>query len=285
MFNQFRIFENNLKSKLILFIKPRLNKKIITFLNKFYLSNIERMAIGDCISISNSRTKVDFFISRQITVSFTLFLFLLFFLKNIWIALLLSVLYIFLFTFITIKKLDNKMKCLEYSFPEAIQIFYDNYLVSKNIKNSLIHVSEKTDGSIKILFENVLRKIYSGKDYILAIDEMASTLNIFYAYAFAEILKLSLSDAGDVSNEIAELLELIQEDIEDKEKTKSELHENKMLFYLLNVITAVIFVFNILFHPYGKELYAYTIKGSIIITIWVLQIIGGLIFIDINEKI
>lgn len=285
MFNQFRIFENNLKSKLILFIKPRLNKKIITFLNKFYLSNIERMAIGDCISISNSRTKVDFFISRQITVSFTLFLFLLFFLKNIWIALLLSVLYIFLFTFITIKKLDNKMKCLEYSFPEAIQIFYDNYLVSKNIKNSLIHVSEKTDGSIKILFENVLRKIYSGKNYILAIDEMASTLNIFYAYAFAEILKLSLSDAGDVSNEIAELLELIQEDIEDKEKTKSELHENKMLFYLLNVITAVIFVFNILFHPYGKELYAYTIKGSIIITIWVLQIIGGLIFIDINEKI
>lgn len=254
-------------------------------LNKYYKNIIDRLSVADCISLEMSKDLIDDFIFKNIMLAGAVFIILFFFLKTIWISVLFSMSAIYISCYLKINSLNKKMKTIEYKFPEAVQVFYDEYMVSSNVRNSLTHVSDKTKGSIQLLFETMTRRMYSGDDSVSAIDEMANTMNIFYAYAFAEILKLSLSDVGDISKEIGQLIKLMQEDLEEKEKTRSELHENKMMFYVLNSITAVVFIANLFLHPYAKEMYSYTLKGSMILMLWVIQIIGGLVFIDMNEKI
>lgn len=274
---------NNIKEKLLSPILKKLESNVR--LNKYYKNIIDRLSVADCISLEMSKEIIDDFIFKNTIIAGLVFIFVLFFLKTIWISAVFSLSAVYLSFYTKMNGLSKKMKIIEFKFPEAVQIFYDEYIVTSNVRNSLTHVSDKTKGSIQLLFETMVRKMYSGEDSVAAIDGMANTMNIFYAYAFAEILKLSLTDVGDISKEIGQLIKLMQEDIEENEKTKSEMHENKMMFYVLNSITAVVFIANLFLHPYAKEMYSYTIKGSMILMFWIIQIIGGLVFIDLNEKI
>lgn len=274
---------NNIKEKLLSPILKKIESNVR--LNKYYKNIIDRLSVADCISLEMSKEIIDDFIFKNTIIAGLVFIFVLFFLKTIWISAVFSLSAVYLSFYTKMNGLSKKMKIIEFKFPEAVQIFYDEYIVTSNVRNSLTHVSDKTKGSIQLLFETMVRRMYSGEDSVAAIDEMANTMNIFYAYAFAEILKLSLTDVGDISKEIGQLIKLMQEDIEENEKTKSEMHENKMMFYVLNSITAVVFIANLFLHPYAKEMYSYTIKGSMILMFWIIQIIGGLVFIDLNEKI
>lgn len=275
--------ENPFKEKMLENIETKISSS--KKMKRYYDKKVERLSIADCISLSLSKEKVDKFILANIYIAAATFLIIFFILKTIWISFIFAMFAVYINFYLKIKKLNKKMAILEYDFPECIQVFFDEYMVSRNVRSALTHISEKSKGSTGLLFETMTRKMYSGEDPGTSIDEMAATLDIFYAYAFAEILKLSLTDVGDISKEIGSLIELMQDDIEEREKTKSELHENKAMFFLLNGITAVVFVINIFVHPYAKEIYAYTIKGNFLIVFWIMQIIGGLAFIDLNEKI
>ena len=272
-----------IKNKVLLPILEKINST--ERLNKYYRNIIDRLSVADCISLEMSKEIIDDFIFKNIILAGAVFVILFFFLKTILISFVFAISAVYISGYHKINNISKKMKIIEFKFPEAVQVFYDEYMVSSNVRNSLTHVSDKTKGSIQLLFETMIRRMYSGEDSVAAIDDMAETMNIFYAYAFAEILKLSLTDVGDISKEIGQLIKLMQEDIEEKEKTKSELHENKMMFYVLNAITAVVFIANLFLHPYAKEMYSYTIQGSMILMFWIIQIICGLVFIDLNEKI
>ena len=261
--------------------KIKKNKSLKIYYDKL----IKKIAITNCCSFELAENKLKKGILRIVYVAFFSF-FLLFLIFKIWyIALIgtLSILYLLLNHYIG--KIDKKMNQLEMEFPETVQKFADEYIINRNIRRSLMSISEKSSGSIKLVFERLVRNIHSGIDENTSIDEMAKSLDFFYAYAFAEILKLSLSDVGNVTKEIGFLIELMQEDLEQQEKTKSDLHENKAMFMILNGITAFILVVNFMIHPYAREIYTYTATGAFMIMLWVIEFVGGLLFISLSEKI
>lgn len=261
--------------------KIKKNKSLKNYHDKL----IKKIAITNCCSFELAENKLKKGILRIVYVAFFSF-FLLFLIFKIWyIALIgtLSILYLLLNHYIG--KIDKKMNQLEMEFPETVQKFADEYIINRNIRRSLMSISEKSSGSIKLVFERLVRNIHSGIDENTSIDEMAKSLDFFYAYAFAEILKLSLSDVGNVTKEIGFLIELMQEDLEQQEKTKSDLHENKAMFMILNGITAFILVVNFMIHPYAREIYTYTATGAFMIMLWVIEFVGGLLFISLSEKI
>lgn len=268
-------------------ILERIDKKIKKnkLLKNYHDKLIKKIAITNCCSFELAENKLKKGILKIVYVAFFSFCILFSIFKIWYIALTLSASIVYLFFNYYTGKIDKKISQLEMEFPETVQKFADEYIINRNIRRSLMSISEKSSGSIKLVFERLVRNIHSSIDENTSINEMAKSLDFFYAYAFAEILKLSLSDVGNVTKEIGFLIELMQDDLEQQEKTKSDLHENKAMFMILNAITAIVLVTNFIINPYAKDIYTYTSTGAFMIMIWVLEFIGGLMFISLNEKI
>lgn len=268
-------------------ILERIDKKIKKnkLLKNYHDKLIKKIAITNCCSFELAHNKLKKGILNMMYIAFFSFFILLLIFKIWYIALTLSASIVYLFFNYYTGKIDKKISQLEMKFPETVQKFADEYIINRNIRKSLMNISEKSNGSIKLVFERLVRNIHSGLDENTSIDEMAKSLDFFYAYAFAEILKLSLSDVGNVTKEIGFLIELMQDDLEQQEKTKSELHENKAMFMILNGITVFILVVNFMIHPYAREIYTYTATGAFMIMLWVIEFVGGLLFISLSEKI
>ncbi len=267
-------------------VEEKVDEQVIknALIRKHFQRFVKRTSMVD----SSSRTLAERKVKGQIvkicwigiiTFAVTLLIF------GIWyIALVGSLAAVYLTGTLITGKIDKKISEIEMEFPSVIQRFTDEYIVTGNIKSSIMAVAEKSKGSISVVFEQLIRDLYSGKNEEEAITDLAETLDFYYGYAFAEILKLSLSDVGDVSKELEFLMELMQDDLQESEKTKAEMFENKIMFILLNAITLVIVVVNLIVHPYGREIYVYTKAGNGLVVFLILEIIGGLSFMSLSEK-
>lgn len=276
------------KSNQFVNIKSKFNKKLQDYpvIRQIREQYITRIAIIECISEKEATTKLENYLVTAGMIFIGTFAITFIFLQVIYLSFVISfsVFYLYLHRFNS--KIKKGIHKIEQDFPEVIQAFFDEYIITKNSKNALLSVIDRgPEGSTKLVFEKLIREIYSGSSWEVAINDFSSSLNFFYAQAFAEILKLSLSEVGDVSAELNELMNIIQDDIEQKEQTKSTMHENKMMFYIINTVTLIVVVINIFVHPFAKEVYSYTATGSILFSIWLIQIIAGILFIEASENI
>lgn len=229
------------------YVDKRLKK--YTMLKESKNKLIRRISIIQCISEEEAEKKLEISIISSILLSASFFCISLFFLKVIYLAFILSMTMLYLYWHRFNTNIKKGIQKIEQSFPDIVQTFIDDYIVSKNAKNALLSITKRSnDGSIKMIFEKLIREIYSGTSWEYAIDEFSKTLKFFYAQAFSEILKLSLHEVGDISEELDELM-------------------------------------NILFHPFAKEIYSYTIAGSTLLSLWLLQVIAGILFIEASENI
>lgn len=246
----------------------------------------KRISIIDSISEEEAARVLEINILSSLLTMAASFAISLLFLKVIYLAFIFSVsiFYVYWHRFNT--KIKIGIHEIENSFPNLVQSFIDEYVVSKNSKNALISIMNKApEGSTKMLFEKLIREIYSGTSWEDSINEFSHNLNFFYAQAFSEILKLSLTKVGDISEELNDLMDIMQDDIQQKEQTKSTVHENKVMFYIVNAVTLSVVILNILFHPFAKEIYSYTAVGSALLSFWILQIMAGVLFIEASENI
>lgn len=266
------------------YVDKRLKKYTILKESKNKL--IRRISIIQCISEEEAEKKLEINIISSILLSASLFCISLFFLEVIYLAFIISITMLYLYWHRFNTNIKKGIRKIEQSFPDIVQTFIDDYIVSKNAKNALLSITKRSnDGSIKMIFEKLIREIYSGTSWEYAIDEFSKTLKFFYAQAFSEILKLSLHEVGDISEELDELMNIMHEDIEKKEQTKSTIYENKLMFYIINASTFLVVNLNILFHPFAKEIYSYTIAGSTLLSLWLVQVIAGILFIEASENI
>lgn len=253
-------------------------------IKNYFKRIVKRTAMVDSSSITIAEQKVKKQIIKICWIGIITFLVVLIIFRLWYIALVGSLASIYLSVTLITGKIDKKISEIETEFPSVIQRFTDEYIVTGNIKSSIMAVAEKSKGSISVVFEQLIRDLYSGKNEEEAITDLAETLDFYYGYAFAEILKLSLSDVGDVSKELEFLMELMQDDLQEIEKTKAEMFENKIMFILLNTITMIIVIVNLIAHPYGREIYVYTKAGNGLVVFLILEIIGGLTFMSLSEK-
>jgi Flp pilus assembly protein TadB len=205
---------------------------------------------------------------------------------NMWyVVLVIGILNLYFMNYAFTFYLNSKLKKIYSQFPVALQLFTDIYITNKNIKSALNDSYKEMPYEVGIVFEKLARRLSSGHEYERYIKEFADSLSYVWGYAFSELLLMSYEGSGDISNDLLFLNELINDDIQDEEESKAEMATNKMLFLILNVLTLVTFVCNVLFNPVAKELYFYTSTGNTIIMVWVIVIALGISISSILDHI
>lgn len=206
-----------------------------------------------------------------------LFIFSLSLFMNVWYVLLvIGVTTTYLLHCIVEFYLNIKLKKIYSQFPIAIQLFTDIYMSSRNIKMALNSSYQEMPNEISVVFERLSRELASSYDYESHLKKFAKSLGYVWGYAFTELLLMSYEGGGDISEDLIFLNELINDDIQDSEETKSEMATNKMLFVILMLSTAGAFVLNVLYNPVAKSLYFYTPIGNTLLMIWVIVIALGI---------
>jgi Flp pilus assembly protein TadB len=196
---------------------------------------------------------------------------------NVWyVILIISALTLYFINYGFILYLNTQLKKIHKQFPIALQLFTDSYITNNNIKVALNESYSEMPTEIGMVFEKLARRLSSGHEQRKYIIEFADNLNYVWGHAFAEILLLSLEGTGDIGDDLLFLNELVSDDLQDDEETKSEMSTNKMLFMAINGCTVVAFILNIFFNPIASELYFYTQTGNIIVMFWIAVIALGM---------
>jgi len=172
--------------------------------------------------------------------------------------------------------LSMKLNKVYSQFPIALQQFTDEYITTKSIKNALNKSYIKMPREIGLVFEKLARELSSGYEFKEPIMDFADSLSYVWGYAFAELMLMSYSGAGDISEDLLFLNELVNEEIQADEEDKTEQAGNKMVFIILNSVTLVVFVLNTILNPVAKELYFYTSLGNSLVMFWIGVIVLGI---------
>lgn len=194
---------------------------------------------------------------------------LLFIFMNLWyVVLVIASITLYLINYSFLFYLKIKLRKIHKQFASAIQLFTDYYMTSRSIKGALNESYKDMPKEVGIVFERLARRLASGYDYEKPINEFAEGLSYVWGYAFSELLIMSYEKAGDISEDLLFLNELINDDIQDEEETKSEMANNKIIFLALNGCTFVAFLINIIKSPLAKQLYFYTPTGNTLLMSW-----------------
>ena len=252
------------------------------FIDKTYSLQLKRMSVLDSRSMEKTQAFLDMYILQSIYISVGIGIGILVILASV-MAMVVSMLVFLYARFILItNKYENSMTKLEQSFPEVIQKFTDNYTVTRNVRSSLKNVVTKSSGATQRIFEVAIREIYSGVPEDVALNNLAETVDIFYAYAFVDIVILA-DEMGDITESLNFLVTMVREDIEGKEKSKTSHFENKMMYRMLNGIAFLGLVFNMVKFDFTKSIYLYTGTGNAIVLFWIGQYILTSVYGKISE--
>ena len=195
----------------------------------------------------------------------------------------LSVLYISIYAGTLWVKM--KMNKIYEQFPEALQVFTDEYMEFKNIKSAIDNSYNIMPEKIGKVFEKLSRELSSGRNIKESIANMADSFEYVWGYAFAHILLMSYEGAGNIEEDLIYLGTLISEELTIEEEVKTEMATNKIIFIILNVLTVVMFVINMTTNDMSRFLYFYTSDGSNLLICWIVQLIAGFNILNISEKI
>lgn len=216
------------------------------------------------------------FIATSITITILISVFLLTVMNMWYIVLIIGILTLYLMNYGFMFYLNLKLKKIYSQFPVAIQMFTDIYITNKNIKNALNDSYKEMPHEVGLVFEKLARRLSSGHEHERHIKEFADSLSYVWGYAFSELLLMSYEGSGDISNDLLFLNELINDDMQDEEESRTEMATNKMLFLILNGCTLFTFLANMFFNPVARELYFYTSTGNTLIMIWIIVIALGI---------
>ena len=170
-------------------------------------------------------------------------------------------------------------------FPEALQIFTDEFMEYKNIKKAVDNSYNRMPEQIGKVFEKLSRELSSGGDFRESIEEMANSLEYIWAYTFAEILLMSFNGAGNIEEDLLYLNNLICEEATIEEEVRTEMATNKIIFIILNILTLGMFIINMVTNNLSRYLYFFTSTGSGLIIMWLVLLIGGFTILNISEKV
>lgn len=178
-----------------------------------------------------------------------------------------------------------KMDKIYNQFPEALQIFIDEYIEYKNIKKAIDNSYSRMPMQVGGVFEKVSRQLSSGENFKRSIMSMADGLDYIWAHTFAEILILSYAGAGNIEEDLLYLNTLICEEATIEEEMRTEAATNKIIFIVLNILTIIIFVINMAANSLSKYLYFFTATGNGLLIMWLCFSVIGLIILNITEKV
>lgn len=269
----------------------KLIDKIDNFLKNYQLlyaikeKYVEKLGVINTNKRSHNNGIAIIFMATSLFTTILLCLFLLTVMNMWYVVLVIGILNLYLLNYAFVFYLNSKLKKIYSQFPVALQLFTDIYITNKNIKVALNDSYKEMPYEVGVVFEKLARRLSSGHEYERHIKEFADSLSYVWGYAFAELLLMSYEGSGDITNDLLFLNELINDDMQDEEESKTEMATNKMLFLILNGVTLFAFICNIFFNPVAKQLYFYTSTGNTIIMIWIIVIVLGISMSTILDNI
>jgi len=268
-----------------------LSIKIGAFINKndfFRLLKAKyanKMTLINHLDKEQNENNIDKFILISILISFSFSTIFLYFFTIWYVALAVFFVCIFLMIYCANIYISNKLNKIYAHFPIAIQLFTDEYVSCRNIKNALNNCYGKMPYEISRVFEALARRYASESNYIQIINDFAEGLDFVWGYAFAELLMLSYEGAGDISEDLIYLNELSNEEIKAEMETETAIVGTKLIFVILNVATVIGLIFSLNVVPISRYIYLYTPVGNFGLIYWICSFILGLAVLKILKYI
>jgi len=286
------------KSKKKLYKPKKYHIKLDNFIVKSFLYQLNKhlkvRKIKDKYSnklcLFNSKSKLDneyivtFYFLITIIISFVVSIYASLFFAMWYAPIALAVVSVFFLCYIGIAYIHLNLNKVYAQFPVALQIFTDEYVITKNIKNALNESYPKMPIEIGSLFQNLSRKLDS-RNFNDVLKNFAYGLDLLWGYAFVEILTLSYEGADDISEELIYLNELTGDEMKEDEETSTSIAESYSIFVVLNIITIGMFIFNIIISVNARQLYFNTPTGNAILLFWMISFILGVCTSTLLKKI
>lgn len=261
-------------------IKKLQNFKLI---NKIYNLQIHRMVVLNNESREASKKKLEKEIIRGIYTAIGSGILAYTVGRSMLITVITIIVTLYILTTHSLGKSEKRMNKLEADFPEIIQFFLDEYILTKNIRSGLKNVVNRTTGPIHNVFSTIIREIYSGVEEKEAFEKAADTIGFYYAYAFVDILTIA-EEVGDITEPMNYLSSIIRDEIEVRERAKTMNFENKMMNNILNSIAAIGILYNMVRFDFAKPVYLYTATGNALIIFWLVQFAATTVYNKMNER-
>ncbi|WP_440977644.1 hypothetical protein [Sedimentibacter sp. LTW-03] len=265
--------------------------KIGVFINKNNFLRLVKTKYANKMTLINhfekeqNENNIDKFILNSVLISFFFSMVFLYFFTIWYVGLAVFLVSIFLMIYCANIYIGNKLNKIYAHFPIAIQLFTDEYVSCRNIKNALNNCYGKMPHEISRVFETLARRYASESNYITIINDFAEGLDFVWGYAFAELLLLSYEGAGDISEDLIYLNELANEEIKAEMETETAIVGTKLIFVILNVATVVGLIFSLKVVPISKYIYLYTPVGNFGLIFWICSFILGLAVLKILKYI
>lgn len=256
-----------------------------SFLKLMRAKYANKMTLINHLDKKENENNIDKFILNSILISFLFSMLFLHFFTIWYVAFAVFFVCMFLIIYFANIYIGNKINKIYVHFPIAIQLFTDEYVTCKNIKNALNNCYGKMPYEISRVFEALARRYASESNYTQIINDFAEELDFVWGYAFAELLLLSYEGAGDISEDLIYLNELANEEIKAEMETETAIIGTKLIFVILNVATVAGLIFSLKIVPISRYIYLYTPVGNFGLIFWISSFILGLAVLKILKYI
>lgn len=182
-------------------------------------------------------------------------------------------------------KVHTQFKKIDKQILKAIQLFLNEYQKTQNISEVLESICPRLDYPIRSEFERLLRRINSGVDFRIALNEFANRLKNEWIYMFVNALIMNKENGSEIVDVLMKTLtKIANKEVVQNEKDM-ETFSGRILNKMMMLTVPVAFVLVLIARPEAQELYFYTVQGKMVINVAVILCAISFVTTRITEKL
>lgn len=182
-------------------------------------------------------------------------------------------------------KVHTQFKKIDKQILKAIQLFLNEYQKTQNISEVLESICPRLDYPIRSEFERLLRRINSGVDFRVALNEFANRLKNEWIYMFVNALIMNKENGSEIVDVLMKTLtKIANKEVVQNEKDM-ETFSGRILNKMMMLTVPAAFVLVLIARPEAQELYFHTVQGKMVINVAVILCAISFVITRITEKL
>lgn len=182
-------------------------------------------------------------------------------------------------------KVHTQFKKIDKQILKAIQLFLNEYQKTQNISEVLESICPRLDYPIRSEFERLLRRINSGVDFRIALNEFANRLKNEWIYMFVNALIMNKENGSEIVDVLMKTLtKIANKEVVQNEKDM-ETFSGRILNKMMMLTVPAAFVLVLIARPEAQELYFHTVQGKMVINVAVILCAISFVITRITEKL
>lgn len=182
-------------------------------------------------------------------------------------------------------KVHTQFKKIDKQILKAIQLFLNEYQKTQNISEVLESICPRLDYPIRSEFERLLRRINSGVDFRVALNEFANRLKNEWIYMFVNALIMNKENGSEIVDVLMKTLTRIANKEVVQNEKDMETFSGRILNKMMMLTVPAAFVLVLIARPEAQELYFHTVQGKMVINVAVILCAISFVITRITEKL